>query len=265
VSSGHDTSGPEERRPYALGRLRGEVFRFASLGSTNAALRSLAERGAPEGTVVVADEQTAGRGRHGRAWNSPAGAGFYGSLLLRPPVSPPRAQLLTLLAAVAAAEALAALGAPAVEVKWPNDVLVGGGKACGILNETGLLGEAVDWVVLGIGVNLTDEAIPPEVAMPATSLAAAGVAATAAGVTDALLAAIDRWYERFLSEGDLPLLDRWRELAPMAEGRRVTVATGSEVFEGTTDGLTPSGFLRVLRDGRVVELSAGDVSLRSSQ
>jgi BirA family biotin operon repressor/biotin-[acetyl-CoA-carboxylase] ligase len=265
VSTAGGSREPDERRPYALSRLRGEVLRFASVTSTNTVLRAMAERGAPEGTVVVADEQTAGRGRFGRSWSSPAGAGFYGSFLLRPSVAGPRAQLLTLLAAVAAAEAIAGLGLAGVEIKWPNDVLVGGRKVCGILNETGLLGDEVDWVVIGIGVNLDDEAIPPGIRQPATSLANAGVEATAAAVTDGLLVSLDGWYARFLAEGARPVLDRWHDLAPMAIGRRVTIDTGAEVFEATTDGLTPAGLLRVFRDGRRIELSAADVSLSGAR
>lgn len=252
---------PGARRPYAHAGLSGEVLHFSTLDSTNVALRTLAERGAPEGTVVVAAEQTAGRGRLGRAWRSPAGAGFYGSVLLRPRIAPVDAQVLTLLSAVAAAEAIAGLGMPEVEIKWPNDVLARGRKICGILCETGLVGASLEWAVVGIGINLTDDAVPPDAVAPATSFAHEGVVTTTDAVTDALLEALGRWYARLRAGGASPVLSRWLELAPMASGRTVTVRMSDDCFEARTDGIAPDGRLRVVRDGAVVLLSAADVSL----
>lgn len=252
---------PGARRPYAHAGLSGEVLHFSTLDSTNVALRTLAERGAPEGTVVVAAEQTAGRGRLGRAWRSPAGAGFYGSVLLRPRIAPVDAQVLTLLSAVAAAEAIAGLGMPEVEIKWPNDVLARGRKICGILCETGLVGASLEWAVVGIGINLTDDAVPPDAVAPATSFAREGVVTTTDAVTDALLEALGRWYARLRAGGASPVLGRWLELAPMASGRTVTVRMSDDSFEARTDGIAPDGRLRVVRDGAVVLLSAADVSL----
>jgi BirA family biotin operon repressor/biotin-[acetyl-CoA-carboxylase] ligase len=252
---------PAARVAYSVGRLRGEVLSYERLGSTNDALKALAAAGAREGTVVVADAQDAGRGRQGRAWHSPAGAGFYGSVLLRPGPGAGAAQFLTFAAAVAVAEALEGLGVAGVEVKWPNDVLVGGRKACGILTESSFLGERLEWAVVGIGINLTRVAVPPGLDDSVTSLEEAGVSVSAVAIRAPLLASLDRWYSALLESGAAAVLARWEALAPMARGRRVTVAAGGESFEATTAGLAPDGRLRVQREGEVVEISAADVTL----
>ena len=259
-----EAGSPRERIALASERLRGEARIFTQLDSTNTALRDLASRGAPEGTVLVADEQTAGRGRHGRAWSSPAGAGFYGSILLRPELAPRDLQLLTFLAAVAVAETLAGLGVGAVEIKWPNDVLVRGRKICGILNEASFLGGTIEWAIVGIGVNLRPEAIPPDPMLKATALESEGIRITNVELLTPLVAALDRHYVTFLTHGPEPLVARWLELAPMARGRDVTVDDGMSVYDAVTDGVTSDGRLRVRRaGGEVVELAAADVSLGS--
>ena len=261
-----DDLSPRERIPYAGEQLRGEALVVARIDSTNTALRALATEGAPEGTVLVADAQTAGRGRHGRSWSSPAGAGFYGSVLLRPDLAPRDAQLLTFLAAVAVAETLSELGVAEVEIKWPNDVLVRGLKVCGILNEASFLGERIEWAILGIGVNLRPEAIPPDAMLPATALETEGVRITNVELLVPLMAALDRHYAAFLANGPAPLVARWLELTPTARGRDVVVSDGASIYDAVTDGVTPDGHLRVRRaDGTLVELSAADVSLGRRQ
>jgi BirA family biotin operon repressor/biotin-[acetyl-CoA-carboxylase] ligase len=246
------------------GRVRWDVRRFLNLESTNTTLRELAAAGAPGGTVVIADEQTAGRGRRGRSWHSPAGAGLYGSLLVRPALAAHEVGMLTFVAAVAVAEALADLGLAAVEIKWPNDVLARGRKVCGILTEASFLEDRVEWAVVGIGVNLTDEAVPPDLGDRATSLEAEGVRATNVELLDSLLDSFDRWYAVLADRGAGAVLDRWTELAPMARDHAVVVDDGRELYEATTEGVAPDGVLHVRRDdGRLVELSAADVTLRA--
>jgi BirA family biotin operon repressor/biotin-[acetyl-CoA-carboxylase] ligase len=243
-------------------RVNWEVHMFPRLGSTNTSLRELAATGAPEGTVVVADEQTEGRGRFDRSWNSPAGAGFYGSFLFRPSLGARDVQALTFVAAIAVAETLAGLGVAEVALKWSNDVLARGRKVCGILLESSFLGEGVEWAVVGIGVNLKREAVPPDPMVAATSLADEGVEATNVYLLGLLLEALERWYAALVERGPSAVLDRWAELAPMARGAAVTVDDGREIYEATTEGLTPEGHLLVRRlDGRVTELSAADVRL----
>lgn len=222
----------------------------------------MAADGAPEGTVLVADRQTAGRGRHGRSWHSPAGAGFYGSVLLRPDVPIARAHVLTFVAAVAVAETIAALGVPNVEIKWPNDVLLDGRKTSGILVETGNIDHRVDVAIAGIGVNLLREAVPFDLADRATSLEDAGVRLTNVEFAIPLLDAFDRWYATMLAGDDHAVLARWASLAPMVKDRAVTIDDGQTVFDAVTNGITPDGRLRVRRpSGEQLALAAGDVSL----
>ncbi len=243
-------------------RLRWDVRLFPRLASTNATLRDLAIAGALEGVVVVADEQTAGRGRHGRTWSSPPGAGFYGSLLLRPRLHASEVPSLTFVAALAVAEMLEALGVGNVELKWPNDVLAGGRKISGILTEAAFVEDRVEWAVVGVGVNLSDEAIPADPRTPATSLASQGVLASSVDVLRRLLEAFEREYALRNELGFASTLERWLTRAPMAIGATVTVDDGRESFVGTTAGTTPDGLLRVrLDDGRIAEFSAADVSL----
>jgi len=253
---------PKERELYTASILHGEILVFDRVASTNSTLRALAGDGAPEGTVVVAEEQGAGRGRHGRSWHSPAGAGFYGSILLRPAVAQREVQFLTFAAAVAVAETLASFGVKSTEIKWPNDVLVAGKKVCGILVEASLFGGSVEWAIVGIGINVTRDAVPDGMGSVATSLEENGVKTTATRLRWPLLVALDRWYAALVDAGSRVVLDRWEALAPMTRDRKVRVDDGQETYRATTRGVTTSGLLRVEReDGTSVDLSAADVSI----
>lgn len=175
------------------GRLGGPVLAFRSVGSTQAIARQLAAAGAPEGTLVLADHQAAGRGQRGRPWVAPPGTALLFSLVLRPPLPPARWPALTITAAMAVTEAVNAASGVAARVKWPNDVLVGDRKLAGILAE-GVVGP-ICFVVLGIGVNVTQQAAdwPPDLRDRAVSLAELGVPlgreALLAAVLDRLAAA----------------------------------------------------------------------------
>jgi BirA family biotin operon repressor/biotin-[acetyl-CoA-carboxylase] ligase len=190
------------------------LHRFATLGSTNDEAKALARAGAPEGTLVWADEQTAGRGRRGRTWLSPPG-NLYLSLVLRPEGAPARAAQLGFVAALGLGDALAALAGPALKLryKWPNDLLVNGRKLAGILLESeNAAGDRVDFVVAGIGVNIV--AAPEDVEFPATSLAAEGVA----GVTPAVLLGgfvrhFETWAGRWREAGFAPVRAAWLKRA----------------------------------------------------
>lgn len=273
---------------YDAGALAGRTILFERLGSTNETARAFASRGAPEGTVVVAAAQDAGRGRFGRSWHSPAGAGLYASIVLRPGLARPGlarpglsgpglarpglsgpglaprdVQSLTLAAAVAVVEALGSLGA-AAEIKWPNDVLLGGKKVSGILTESSILGDELEWAIVGVGVNVRRGAVPDELRERATSIEeGAGVAASPESVLGALLPALARQYAALCEEGPAVILERWRALAPMASGRRVYVSeTAADSYEATTRGVTAAGLLVVeLDDGSRRTLSSADVTL----
>jgi BirA family transcriptional regulator, biotin operon repressor / biotin---[acetyl-CoA-carboxylase] ligase len=208
--------------------------------STNERAKQLAAAGAPHGTLVTADEQTAGRGRQGRAWTSPPRSAVLMSLVLRE-----LDERLPLTAAVALCEALPLEAA----IKWPNDVWIEGRKVAGILVE-GRPQEG--WAVLGVGVNVTTERFPVELAESATSLRLAGSAATPAQVLADLLESLSRW----LSAPPERVLETWRSLDAL-KGERVRWTGG----EGIADGIDDSGALRVETGSGFVTLDAGEVHL----
>ena len=247
--------------------LKPRVLRFDSLPSTNTELARMASEGAEEGLSIVADEQTAGRGRLQRAWSSPKGAGLYFSTLLRPKIPPDQWPLVTFMAALAVGDALSDAAGVQTDIKWPNDLLSGERKICGIL------AEAIDTrngraVVLGIGINLTEHAYPAELANVATSVSeATGRPPEREAILAALLVAVSRWYS-LLNEpaGREKIIAAWSSRSSYATGRLVRVSNGDELWQGTTSGLEEDGALRLLTEsGEIRLVRAGDVySVRSS-
>jgi len=214
-----------------------------------------------EGLVVVADEQTAGRGRRGHTWFSPPGSGLYVSVVLTPGrarVDPARATtLLTLAAGVAIAEAVEAATGLAVDLKWPNDLFVGRRKLAGILAES----PAVDTIVLGYGINVGPMAYPPELADRATSLESElGRAIDRHQLFAETLAALARRYEDLLDGRFDAILDAWRRRAPAATGARVQWATPSGQQSGITEGIDDQGALLVRTAGGVERIVAGTLT-----
>jgi BirA family biotin operon repressor/biotin-[acetyl-CoA-carboxylase] ligase len=170
--------------------------------------------------------------------------------------------LLSLAAGLAVADTLTGLGVGAVELKWPNDVLVAGRKISGVLAEASFRDGDPEWVVLGIGVNLKVEAVPLDLTDRATSLDQEAVPIDAKSLMVQLLTALGLWYGRLEVQGPASVVDAWIARAPMAKGRTVSVANGDDRFEATTDGVSPHGALRVrLPDGQTRELSSGEVTL----
>lgn len=254
---------PERVGVSEIGGRTTRIEVYAELGSTNTRLRERATEGAPEGTVVVARAQTAGRGRLGRSWNSPPDAGLYASVLERPGIEASRAHVLTLAAAVAVAEAISGFGVSRVEIKWPNDVLTGGRKIAGILTESSLLDGKIDSAVVGIGVNVRRAAVPEDLTDRATSLESEGVAVEPSQVLSRVLERLAVWRPRAESAGDEAILARWLDLAPMAIGAGVHVSDGAGSYDAVTEGITDDGRLRVRKsDGRLEILTAADVTLR---
>jgi BirA family biotin operon repressor/biotin-[acetyl-CoA-carboxylase] ligase len=223
---------------------------LASCPSTNDRAAALGRAGAPEGQIVLADAQTGGRGRLGRSWHSPPGQSLYLSLLLRPTFTPATLPPLTLLAGVAVAEALAALGLAPV-LKWPNDVLLAerGGlrKVAGILTEMATERERIRHVVVGIGLNVNTPDFPPELAERATSLLlATGRPHDRAGVAASLLNALEPAYDELMSEGGATCLARFRARAGLP--RPCRVERDGRVLTGTAVDVDTDGAL-LLRDG----------------
>jgi BirA family biotin operon repressor/biotin-[acetyl-CoA-carboxylase] ligase len=242
-----------------------QTIRYESLPSTNSEVARLAVQGAAEGLSVIADEQTAGRGRLQRNWSSPKGAGLYFSMLLRPKLPLHLWPLITFAAALAASDALAQGCGLRTDIKWPNDLLAGERKICGILSETVETpqGRAV---VVGIGINLKSEAYPGGLRAIATSVAeAAGQLVEKEEILGLLQRGLSHWYP-LLQEKDGPerIVKNWTSRSSYAFGRVVDIVNGDETFRGVTRGLEADGALRVETESEGVRIvRAGDVvSLR---
>lgn len=249
--------------------LRPTILRFDALPSTNTEAAGQALRGAPEGLCVVAREQTRGRGRAGRVWLSPAGAGLYFSIVLRPERLSQRSwPLITLMAALAVRDALLEACELETDIKWPNDIMAEERKLSGILAEI-VETETGRAVIVGIGINLDDRAFPPELKDIAASVASLrGSAPDPEHLLQALIRAIESHYETLqAADGAVKIVRAWTERSSYAEGRRVRVALAEETFEGRTRGLEPDGALRVeTEEGKIRIVHAGDItSLRVAE
>jgi len=232
-------------------------------GSTNDVAKELAVQGAPEGTVVVADEQTAGRGRLDRSWLAPAGACLLCSLLFRPALAAAQAGRLTMVCALAAADAISAVSGLAAALKWPNDLVVAAGrrKLAGVLTESSLVGDRLAFVVVGIGINVNVPAatLPALDARAASILEQTGRPVDRAVLLAALLAGVEQRYAR-LRAGDSPHAEWAARLTTL--GQAVQVYTASGVLHGVAEAVDEDGAL-LLRaaDGACHRLLAGDVTL----
>jgi len=257
-----DRLSPLELLPLLNTRELGQsIQHFETTGSTNEVAFRRAQEGAVHGEVVIAEQQTRGKGRRGRAWVSPAGLNLYLSAILRPELPPQRAPELTLVAAVALAEALREAGARAF-IKWPNDVQVEGLKIAGILTELSAEPERVHFVVLGIGVNLNvrQADFPPELAGMATSLwDARGAKVPRALFTAALLSRLEEWLDVHADFGFEPVRDAWKQLSSTL-GQQVVVRTERTEFQGFAEDVDAAGALLVrTADGRLERVLAADV------
>lgn len=235
---------------------------FDSVDSTNTVAAEHARQGAAEGLCVVANQQTAGRGRYGRTWISTPGAGLCFSIVLRPRIDPQHITLITLMAGVAVHDCLAEFGVSA-DIKWVNDLLVRGRKISGILAETveTKIGQAI---ILGIGVNLTNDNFSDELADTATSIEAeTGRTVSQQEIAERLVSFLSYFYEMLSADGGIEqTLDHWRQRSSYHKGKTVRVSAQNETFEGETDGIEPTGALRVLlADGSVRIIGSADVTL----
>lgn len=254
---------PELIRPRLKGTQFGRrIHHFFKTDSTNAVALRLAAEGEPHGSLVIAEEQTAGRGRLGRPWYSEKTSGIYLSAILRPLLAPQQAPLLTLVAGLAARDAVVEVTGLAVDLSWPNDLLIAGRKCCGILTEMQAESQRIHYVVVGVGVDVNHARFPAELDSIATSLRlAAGRPFSRLEVLAHLLAGLDRYYNRLLAEGPAPLIACFTEVSSLARDKRVRVVTPRETFTGTTAGLDATGSLLVRRDdGRLEPVLAGDVA-----
>ena len=248
-------------RAGSIGR---RIHWLASTASTNDVAADLAEGGADEGTTVIADMQTSGRGRHGRAWFSPPGAGLYVSVILRPRPDfagyQSRTSLLTIATGVAIAEAVRAVTGLPAGIKWPNDVMIGRRKLAGILAEAAVQGGQPQFVVVGFGVNLQVTAYPPELASRVTSIEAETTRPPdRAAVLAEILAALGERY-RDLDAGRFDaILGAWRRLAPSLPGALVEWDSPAGVVRGSAQDIDEDGALLVRIDGRLERVVAGEL------
>lgn len=240
-----------------------QIITFREVDSTNETAFKMAEEGAPEGTVVIAETQRRGKGRMGRRWESPLGVNLYCSMILRPSILPLQAVQMTFLSAVAVARAVAETTPLKPTIKWPNDVLLSGRKVAGLLNEMSAETEKVNFIILGIGVNLNMEAgqFPAELRHPATSLRMENDRpVNRLEFTRALLRGVDRLYAAFLAGDYESIRDEWLAHCAMI-GQRVRVSYRDSAVTGVATGIDDYGALLLsLDDGRVERVLAGDVT-----
>lgn len=243
-----------------------QIYLFDEVSSTNDVLRHLAKAGAREGTVVLAEGQRAGRGRLGKAWFSPSGVNLYASVLFRPAIGPTAAPVFSFIASLALADAIRAQGLQAA-IKWPNDLLVERKKVGGVLAELVTSGERLDYVILGIGVNLNVEQKALLEALGESGRAAASLREIAGRDIDrnafaaTFLNCLDEWLTTHRTQGDAPLLKAWRD-RDILTGRRVEVREEGRVFDGKALGVHAGGHL-VVEDskGRARKVVAGEIRL----
>jgi BirA family transcriptional regulator, biotin operon repressor / biotin---[acetyl-CoA-carboxylase] ligase len=248
-------------------RLKGSMFgkrihHFFKVDSTNRVALDLGHAGEPEGTVVLAEEQTAGRGRAGRVWHSERATGIYATLLLRPHLAPVQAPLLTMMAGLSAHSAIQAQTGLRLDLKWPNDLVFRGKKLGGILTEMHAEPTQIRFVIVGIGLNVNQENFPEGLSTIATSLRVeSGKSQSRLELLVRLLREFETDYNRFLSEGSENVTRQFAAISSYAQGKRVRVTNGKDSFAGVTAGLSPEGLLLVRRDaGQTVAVIAGDVT-----
>lgn len=240
------------------------IYFYEETDTTNNRARELALEGAPEGTLVVAEKQTAGRGRRGKVWESPLGTGIWMSLVLRPQIMPAEASVLTLLCGLATAEAIEAETGLSAGIKWPNDILINGKKAVGILTEMDCEMSEVHFVIPGIGINVNTASFPPEIAEIATSLyLECGKTVSRRRLVHKVLERLEEHYETFLRTGSFAaMLEDYRKHC-ITLGKEVHVL-GREPFFAEALDITPEGELLVRRadNGKEEVVFSGEVSIR---
>lgn len=252
----------EELRAFFARRVVGRrIEYFEEVGSTNSEALRLALEDAPEGTVVMADAQSRGRGRLDRTWESPPSKNLYLSVLLRPDIPAVSSSLIPLMTGVAVAEVVSQYCPGRVRLKWPNDVLVGGKKICGMLTEMRTRGDRVQFVIVGIGLNVNMARLdfPRELRETATSLRIeTECEAQRLDAAVRLFEQTERWYRIFLQGGSASIRETWLRYADIV-GRRVEVVFGNAVQRGTVSGLDASGALLLEGQTGAQRVLAGDV------
>ena len=233
-----------------------------TLGSTNIRAKELAERGAAEGTLIIAEVQTEGRGRRGRSWLSPAGHGIYATLILRPTMSPAGAPRITLMTAVAVAEAILSLSELDVKIKWPNDIMVKGKKLAGILTEISTEMDSINYIVVGLGLNVNTPDFPRELEKRATSmLIETEKNFSRIKLLRAYLEQFEKYYKLFTSNHFRLIMKRWKELTEII-GQEIIVDVIGQSHSGKVIDIDDDGVL-IIEDGKGIihRIFSGDVTV----
>lgn len=260
-----DLLRPQELREGLKTRYigQGEIRYFDETDSTNLQAKAMAAAGAPEGTLIIAEEQTAGRGRRGRNWFSPPGAGIYMSLIIRPAILPQEAPRFALLTAAAVAEAVKEITLLEARIKWPNDILVGGRKLGGILTEVSMDMDRVEYMIVGLGlnVNMAREAFPPDLKEIGTSIRAeANRSFPRVPLVRRILERFEETYEEYRRQGFASIRKRWQAFTDMI-GRKVAVETLGQRLTGEVVDFDEDGYLVIRQhNGGEVRIFSGDVS-----
>lgn len=244
---------------YVLGQ---EVHYFSEIDSTNNEAKKLAANGCPEGTIVVAETQATGRGRLARGWFSPFGKGIWLSVVLRPPFGPMDAAKCTLMAAVGVNRAINKVTAAGCGIKWPNDILWNGRKLVGILTEMSAEMDAINYVVIGMGINVNIDEFPEEIASTATSLSIiTGQPVSRITLLSAILCELENVYMLVKDSGFAPVLAAWRKES-ITLGQEVSVSGFENSFTGKAIDIDADGALLVKTTQGIERVLAGDVSIR---
>lgn len=265
----HIVSAPDLMNKVELESIRNttwagqEIYYYDVTDSTNIRAKELAEEGHPSGTLVVADRQEAGRGRRGRSWDSPSGTGIFMTLLLKPEMNPNHASMLTLVAAMAVARAISKCANTEALIKWPNDIVIGGKKICGILTEMSAQFDFINHIVIGIGINVHNEHFPEEIAETAGSiLLQTGKRIRRAELIEQILEQFEHYYAIFMETEDLSGLVKEYNSILVNMNKSVRVLDPKEPFEGKAMGITKKGELIVDTWESRKMVSSGEVSVR---
>lgn len=238
-----------------------KVFYYDEVGSTNNSAKLLAEQGADHGSLVISDVQTAGKGRRGRSWSSPSGCGIWMTLILRPDFKPSCAPMLTVLAAMAVYDALTGEGV-SCKIKWPNDLIINGKKICGILTEMSSELDFINYVVVGMGINVHNNSFPENIQTVATSLALEGFTVRRSNVIQKIMEAFELYYNRFVKEKSLAFIKEEYNRRLIHLNKEVYIIDPSETRRGISRGIDSQGSLIVEIDGKEKHVMSGEVSVR---
>lgn len=241
-----------------------KIYYFDEIDSTNTRAKQLGEKGAPHGTLVIAEGQSAGRGRRGRAWESPGGSSIYMSMLLRPEIPPAKAPMLTLVMGVSTAEGLGEYTGLDMQIKWPNDIILKGKKLAGTLTEMSTEIDCVNYVVMGTGINVNMAQMPKELAEKATSLRAeTGQIMRRSQIIASVMKRFEENYRLFVENGDLRQLQEKYNSLLITRNKEVRIINGKEEYHAYALGINENGELMVREsDGTIKEISSGEVSVR---